>query len=58
MKHAETNGIIGMILALLMPYIEVLHVVIQLFAGLGGLVLLGFSIYHKYLQIKDRNGNK
>lgn len=50
--HPGTIGIIGAILAFISPWLTELGLIVQIMAGIGGLILVGFGIYYKRLQIK------
>lgn len=49
----EIRGCIGAIMAFVSPFLTDLGLIIQVIAGLGGLVLLGYSIAHKHTQLRQ-----
>lgn len=48
----EARGCLGAILAFISPFLTDLGLIIQVIAGLGGLILLAYSIRHKHIQLK------
>ena len=51
-------GYVGAGVAGLLPLVQTVSIFIQIIAGAGGLVLLGYSIRHKIIQIKIHNAIK
>lgn len=62
-ENSPTYGLVGFVIAILSPLVSELGIVIQVLAGLCGLILMIHAIFYKRLQIKKlkkemEDGNK
>lgn len=48
----EITGGTGALIAVIAPLIHYCGIAIQILGGIGGLVLVAFSIHHKRLQVR------
>lgn len=56
--HDTMRGLFGSIAAITLPAIDAIGTSLQALGSIGGLLLLGISIYHKALQVKEIKKNK